>query len=282
MKFLLPIIPIILLLVSCHSNSDTGNTGIIARVGEHILTKEDLASALPPELNSEDSLIITENYIENWIKENLMYDLAKSNINNMDEINQLVDNYKKSLITYQYKEQLINEKMTVQTSDAEMEKYYKENADKFSLETILIKGLFIKVPVDAPQINKIKEWYKSPSIKDIENIEKYSLQNAVNYDYFYDRWVKIDDVMRLFPAPWVNPDALLRQQKQVEVQDSVFCYLLNVKQALFPGDTEPYEYAKPNVREMIINQKRLDFLRDFENDLYRTAVDKRMIKRINN
>lgn len=273
----------IVLFCSCKKtiSSDLGNE-YIAKVGDHVLTMEEYRSQLPKGLNAEDSLIISESIVSTWVKEALMYDLAVSNMSNEADINQLVETYRRSLITYQYQERLINEKMSGELSEDEIKKYYAENIDKFKVEATLIKGLFLKIPKDAPEINKIKEWYKSPSIKNIEKIEKYSFQNAVNYDYFYDRWVRLDEVMQLFPSDWNRSESSFRQQKQVEMQDSTYCYLLNVKEILFAGEREPFDYAKEIVKDMIINQKRLDFLRDFEQDLYQTAVNKGMVKRNKN
>ena len=267
---------------ACNKKTISDSDSVIARIGDHVLTEQDFRLSIPDNLNKEDSLILSESIIKTWIKDMLMYDLAKRNIQNKEAINQLVENYRKSLITYQYQEQLINEKMSKEISGIELERYYKENTDKFKLENILIQGLFLKIPVNAPQINKIKEWYKSLSVSDIENIEKYSIQNAVKYDYFYDRWVQLENVMLLFPYAWENPDALIRQKQHIEVQDSNFYYLLNIKEVLYPGETEPYEYTKSNVKEMIINQKRMDFMRNFEEELYQEAIAKGKVERIKN
>ncbi len=283
MKYISAIIISVILFCTCSKTPDnSSNNSVIVRLDTHILTKQELDEALPTGLTSEDSIIIAENFIAKWCKDALMYDLAKNNINDMKEINQLVENYKKSLITYQYQEQLISEKMSSVITEADIKKYYEENKDKFKLEATLIKGLFLKIPVDAPQINKIKEWYKSPSVKDLENIEKYSIQNAVNYDYFYNRWIRWDDIIACFPSQNQYSDALLHQQKQIEAQDSAFCYLLNVKEVLFAGNNEPYEHAKNYIKDMIINQKRVDFLKKFEDDLYQTALEKGFIKRVVN
>lgn len=279
----LALLAIILLSFSCKKSVNTDlSKPYVAKVGNHILTVEEYHSLLPNTLNIQDSLILSENIISTWVKESLMYDLAKSNLHNEEEINQLVENYKRSLITYQYQDRLIKEKMSGEISEKEMKEFYDENADKFKVETTLIKGLFLKIPKDAPEINKIKEWYKSPSIKNIEKIEKYSFQNAVNYDYFYDRWVILDEVMRLFPGDLAQNLPSLIQQKQVEMQDSTYFYLLNINEARFAGEKEPYEFAKKNVKDVLINQKRLDFLRNFENDLYQTAVQKGLVKRAKN
>ena len=63
----------------------------------------------------------------------------------------------------------------------------------------LIKGLFLKIPVDAPGLTDVKKWYKSTDVASLEKIEKYSVQNATIYEYFYDKWVDFDEVMDNIP-----------------------------------------------------------------------------------
>jgi hypothetical protein len=50
----------------------------------------------------------------------------------------------------------------------------------------LYKGLFLKVPADAPNLSEVKTWYKSGNVASLEKIEKYSIQNAAIYEYFFD------------------------------------------------------------------------------------------------
>ena len=52
------------------------------------------------------------------------------------------------------------------------------------MESPLIKGLFIKVPLTAPQLNNVRRWYKTEKQDAVESLEKYSLQNAVNMNTF--------------------------------------------------------------------------------------------------
>jgi hypothetical protein len=284
--FILPWIPVLFLILllsaSCNKKASTtvAENKAIVKIGDNILKQSELESIIPKGLTPEDSLIAAESYIKKWVQKSLMYDLALININNKEEIDQLVENYRRSLIIHQYQEQLIKEKMSSDITDEEIQNYYTENKDKFRLETVLVKGLFIKVPIDAPQINKIKEWYKSSSIRDLENIEKYSIQNAINYDYFYDRWVNINEIAVLFPMHYSDLGAKLKQQRQIEVQDNTYAYFLNVKDILFAGSNAPFEQTVPNIKVMLMNQKKLDFLRKMEEDLYEKAEKKGRIVRM--
>ena len=136
----------------------------------------------------------------------------------------------------------------------------------------LIKGLFLKIPVDAPGLTDVKKWYKSTDVASLEKIEKYSVQNATIYEYFYDKWVDFDEVMDNIPIHVSNPNAFLKANKYVEVADSSYCYLLNIKEYLPSGSVEPYDYASPHVMEMLVNQRKVEFLKKFEDELYNDAI----------
>lgn len=53
---------------------------------------------------------------------------------------------------------------------------------------------------------------------------------------------------------------------------------LNLADSLSRGDIVPFEYAKPIVQEMLVNQQKVDFLKQTENDIYQRALDKGKIK----
>lgn len=95
-------------------------------------------------------------------------------------------------------------------------------------------------------------------------IEKYSVQNATIYEYFYDKWVDFDEVMDNIPIHVSNPNAFLKANKYVEVADSSYCYLLNIKEYLPSGSVEPYDYASPHVTEMLVNQRKVEFLKNLK------------------
>lgn len=90
------------------------------------------------------------------------------------------------------------------------------------------------------------------------------MQNATIYEYFYDKWVDFDEVMDNIPIHVSNPNAFLKANKYVEVADSSYCYLLNIKEYLPSGSVEPYDYASPHVTEMLVNQRKVEFLKNLK------------------
>ena len=257
---------------ACKEQRDHKGKTPLVEVDGNFLYKEDLMSVLPVGLSKDDSILFTEHYIRSWAEEILLYEKAANNIPDNVDVDKLVENYRKALIMHTYQQELINQKLSNDISEQEIAEYYGKNKELFKLETPLIKGLFIKVPLTAPQLNNVRRWYKSEKQDAIESLEKYSLQNAVKYEYFYDKWVDFDEVMDNIPIHVSNPNAFLKANKYVEVADSSYCYLLNIKEYLPSGSVEPYDYASPHVTEMLVNQRKVEFLKKFEDELYNDAI----------
>jgi hypothetical protein len=278
MRFIFPVVIVSLLLISCSKSDESANSPIV-KVGSKVLTKQVLDENIPAGLSHNDSIIEAEYYIRNWITDVLMYDIAEKNTGSMEHINQLVENYRKSLVIYQYQEQLINEKVVKTISEQDLYNYYKDNKEKFKLDQYLIKGVFLKVPIEAPDIEEIRNSYKSVSSQaSREKLERFSVRNAVTFDYFLDKWVSFDELKNNWPAASRKAVTLETGRNYFEQQDEVHCYFLNVTEFLSPDDFAPFEYAKPVIQEMLVNQRKIDFLKQTEDDIYQRAVDKGDIK----
>lgn len=261
---------------------DSDDDTALVNVNGKILYKNEIDNIIPKGLNPTDSTLAAEGYIKMWIKNELVYEKAAENLGDQSKIDELVENYRQSLVIYTYQEQLIKERLTKNIKDKELEEYYNANLDNLKLESDIIKGLFLKVPLAALQLEDLKKWIKQGNDEAIENIEKYSLQSAVIYDYFYDKWVNLDDVMASIPYSMNgNSKQFLLNNKNLEVQDSTYVYLLNIKEYMLEGSQAPFDYIKGQLLDIVTNKKKVSFIKGFEDDLYNTAVQKNQIKYYN-
>ena len=265
---------IFLLTLACNNNFEIKKNDALVKVGNKILYRSVLEENVPVGLSVEDSIIAAEYFIRTWIKENLLYNIALKNATDIEKIERLVENYRRSLLIYQYEEQLVNERFTKEIDEQSIYDYYNKNKDKLTLEKPLIRGLFIKVPVNAPQLNEIRTGYKSQTAAFRDNMERFSLNNATNFIYFVDKWMDFNDIMDNFPNELLNKEDQTVQKKAFEKQDAGFFYFLNITDYLLQGENIPYEYAKPTIQEILINQRKIDFLKKMEEDLYKRALDR--------
>jgi hypothetical protein len=263
-----------LLAVACNNKLEIKKTNVLVKVGNKSLYRSVLEENIPLGLTGEDSIIAAEYFIRTWINENLLYNIAAKNTNDIETIDRLVDNYRRSLLIYHYEEQLINERLTKEIDEQSLYDYYNRNKDKLKLEKPLVKGLFLKIPVNAPQLNEVRKWYKSLTPEFRDNLEKYSLNNAANFIYFVDIWMDYSDLMENFPQELLIKDDQNVYKKTVEKQDVNYFYFLNITEYLLQGDNAPYEYSKKTIHEILINQQKIDFLKKMEEELYRRALAK--------
>ena len=254
-----------------------GKTPLVEVSGE-FLYKEDLQAALPLNISKDDSVLFAEHYIRNWIEDALLFDKAEGNIPDNDKISKLVENYRRALIMHTYQEELVNQKLANDISEEEINAYYEKNKELFRLDNPLVKGLFIKVPLSSPDLGNVRVWYRKNNQDVIEKLEKYSLRNAVSYDYFYDRWISVPDVAAKIPLKVLDTDAnYLDKNRNVEVKDTAFCYFLHIEDFLGKDKQKPLDFARDEIKEILINLKRVDFINKVKEDLYQRASDRNKI-----
>ena len=260
---------------ACRPDTTSKDEVVLAKVHGYSLLQSEVEKIIPANLSSSDSFLIAENYVEKWIKDVLTYEAAKRNIGKEEEdINRLVEEYRRSLLRYRYQEYMIRSRLTAEIRETDKIAYYEENTHKFVLEQNLIKGLFLKIPAESPGLADVKKWYKSADPTDLENIEKYSIQHASIYDYFYDQWIDFDEMLDKIPVQVPNKAKYLNENQSVEVSDSSYYYFLNISAYLLAGNVTPYEYADVQIQEMMINQRKMNFLKNFEEQLYQDAIRK--------
>ncbi|MDR0743984.1 MAG: peptidyl-prolyl cis-trans isomerase [Tannerella sp.] len=252
---------------------------ILVRIKDKFLTREEVEKMIPANLSSTDSLIRAESIVKKWTIDALMDEAAYQNVgDDKEEIDKLVDEYRRSLIRHRYQERIIRDRVSADISEHDQMNYYEENKQQFILSQNLVKGLFLKVPVDAPGLENVRKWYRSGTVESLEKIEKYSIQNAIIYNYFYDYWVDFEELRTKIPHRISNPAQFLKVNDHLEVSDSTHVYFLNISDKLLIGMQAPFDYVRSQVQNMLVNKRKIDYLREFGETLYRDAVKKGTIK----
>lgn len=273
---------LVLLLPGCTESVDHRGKTPLVQVGNNFLYKEDLVSVIPPGVSEKDSAGIADKFIRNWIDDMLLFVKAEGNIPDNAKIDELVKSYRMELITHTYLEQIVSQEVEGNISDSEIEEFYNKNKDIFLASEPYVKGLFIKVPKTASDISKVKQWYKDKSEFSIDRLEKYGLRNAVDYEYFYDRWRPLNEILLRLPLKEGEKEKIYMQKdKNLKVSDSAFYYFLHMEEFLKEGEILPLEYAGKEVKEMIMNTKRVEFISKMKNDLYNEASEDNDIKYFN-
>lgn len=264
----------VLLLAGCTPSVDHKGKTPLVEVAGNFLYKEDLQAVMPIGLSQKDSTAFADEYIRNWAEDELLYQKAEGNIPDNVKIDERVAAFRKALVMHMYEEELVNQELGNTVSDEEVEAYYRQNSGMFRAGQPYIQGLFMKVPLTASQLSKVRGWYKRNTQDAIDNLSKYGIGNAVSYEYFYDRWIPLSDIAVKLPLKALDTDRdYLNRNRNVEVRDTAFCYFLHVENFLPEGEQLPLEYARSEIKEILINLKRVDFINWMKQDLYKEASE---------
>lgn len=269
---------IMMLLTACSSDVNHHGKTPLVEVDGVFLYKEDMKPSMPVGLSKSDSALFTENFIRNWIEDALLYKQAESNVSDDGRIEELVENYRKSLIMHSYQQSLIEQDLTNELSEEELKRFYETNKALFQVDETLLKGLFIKIPINASGTNRIRRWYKLKDEESIDRLEKYSFSNAVDYMYFYDRWIPASLVLAKLPQKFKNAEQYLQKNRHIELKDTAYYYFLNVDDLLLRGQEKTLDAAREEVKSVMGNLKQTDFMRQVRTDLYQRALERNEIK----
>ena len=62
--------------------------------------------------------------------------------------------------------------------------------------------------------------------------------------------------------------------EEVEQQDSAFTYYVKIREYLPSNSVSPPEYVEAQIRSIILNQRKVRFIKELENNIYLDALNK--------
>lgn len=276
LKFIL----ILVLLAGCKGNDKTVKRIPVAEVDKVILYYDELPNLIQRGVNDADSASIVQNYANKWAKRRLMLLKAEENLSagTKTEIEQQLEETRTNLVLYQYQRQMMLEKMDTVISDTELESYYATNEKSFTLGSNIVKALFIKLPAETPDLQKIKSLARSNDQKDLQQLDSYCYQFAEKFDDFNEDWVTMDRLSVELQQDIENEENFLKRSTFYEKSDSTSVYLISIRDYRLRASLAPFEYVKNDIKRIIWNTRRIEFIQNLENGIYNDALRENSFK----
>jgi hypothetical protein len=251
----------------------------VARAYEKQLYRSDLLEIIPEGTNSQDSAIIARNYIDTWVRTQLMLNKAEEALtDDQKNVNKKIEEYRSSLLIYSYRQKLLVQKMDTVISDEEVVDYYENNIDNFILANEIVKAVFVKVPLTAPSINELRNWVRSATVDDLDKLEKYSIIYAEKFDTFDNSWIYFNTLMKEVPLTIGQPNRYLRYNKNIETSDSLFHYFVHISDHKSEGEVMPLELIRNDIKSILLNKRKIEFYNDLEKKVYNEGVNRNLFE----
>jgi hypothetical protein len=271
---LIRFIPIILLfLVSCSREAGRQDDVKLARVHDQNLYLSDLQGLFPEGIGAQDSINIQNSYINSWINQQLMLHKAMKNLpSGQKDFDKQLEEYKNSLIIYRYKSELIRQNLDTIVPDTEIEAYYNANIADFELQENIVRVWYVKLKRDFKQVPQVRRYMRSENAEDIDKLEKICISHAENYFLDENKWLYFNDLLKEIPIQTYNQEAFLRTRSFVEIEDDPYLYLLRILDFKTSESTSPLSLEKNNIRNIIINKRKIDMVNRLQDDIYQEAT----------
>ena len=221
---------VILLGSSCKLHKSEHDDEVIAKVGDKALLHKDLFSVLPKEMTQLDSTAQSKDFIQRWIKRELMLSMAEKNLTSeQKDFNHELEEYRSSLIIHKYQQQLLGQKLDTALTENDIRQFYDQHPEQFILEQNIVKAVYVEFPKDVARLDQIKKWMMASDDKSRTELESYSFKYATKFDYFNNQWVDFAHLLARMPLHWDKTEQRLKRNNFIEVKDSEKWYFVSIK-----------------------------------------------------
>jgi len=263
------------LLLGCARKDEAITEKPLARVLDRYIFRSDIAGIIPKGLSADDSIAVVRDFVEKWVRNQLILSIAELNLTDEEkDVEQQIDNYRTSLLIYAYEQSYLRQNLDTLVNDEEVEAYYKENQSNFILNESLMKGTFIKIPVTAPDVYKVRQWYRSDNPESIKKLEGYCFKHASVYDHFNDGWVKMNEILPMIPAFYGNSESVFFSRRHIETRDLAYFYFLSAKEVIASGTVSPLEIVRSDIQSIILNKRKIKLINELEAEIYTDAQNR--------
>ncbi|HMT68264.1 MAG TPA: hypothetical protein PKE28_11765, partial [Bacteroidales bacterium] len=270
------IIPLLLLaIVSCRNTATDETRTAVARAGDRVLYLDQIPSGLLAEgMSREDSTSAVQSYIRQWARKELMALRAEESLTPeyKAEVNRQLNEMRNNLLIYQYQHQMIIQKMDTTVTDNEVQDYYVSNLSTFTLTSNLVRALYIKVPEEMSELDRIRKLYRSQESDDIQELEDICTRFGLRFEDYNDEWIPFTQLLMEVPFESVDQEQWLARNSAVELKDDRFSYFMAIREYRLRNSVAPFEYIRGQIRTIILNNRRNDFLQKLEDGVFNEAV----------
>lgn len=234
---------------------------VIARAGDEYLYASDL-DYITKGLKGKDSVQALKNFTETWVKKKLLLQKAADNINEDDAgITKKIDDYRETLLLYEYEKALINQKLDTVIKADELNTWYEKLKNNFTLTSDVYSVYFIRLKDDAPDLKKVRNWILKPKDEsESEQLKGYCKEVAEIYSLDKPVWYEENNFFKNFPLSKFELSQLAVSKNFGEFKRSGEMIYVRVADVKKQGDPNPVELVRDKIVKAIIEKRKLQLL----------------------
>jgi len=259
----------ILCLASCQKNRDK----IVAQVYYHKLYLSEIEQNLPTGLSPEDSVAMVKDYIDNWVKEQLvLYEAEKKLSVREKNFDKKMEDYRRSLLINAYYDKLVSDTTQFRISNEEMEAFVRDFDKRYAVDKDIVRVNYVKLSDKSKLVAAVKDILFDENRRENEKEELMKmLGDSIEYMLDDKTWLYLDDIQAEVPFD-ISDDDLRQHHQYVDKTAGDSRYLLVVLDHKNRRSASETQEEQASVRMMLVNQRKQQFIEDHVNKLYQNAL----------
>ncbi len=273
----LKILIVLLLFVSCRNNGHEDEE-ILARVYDKYLYSSELEKLITAGTSAKDSLMLAKNFINNWVRQNLVIHQAEKNLTEeQKDFEQQLETYRNSLIIFQYERLLIEQKLDTLVTEDQLTEYYEANPANFELRENLLIPNYIVLESGAEESRELAKLLQSDDNEDYEKISQICDSLGLECYLNKDKWISFTELSMNIPVNTLDEENFIRNKNFAEIKEEPYLYLLRIRDYRIKGDTAPISYVSDDIKRVILNKRKTSLIKQMEEDMFNSALEKNEI-----
>jgi hypothetical protein len=269
-------IAFLILLAGCDYFQKSSKEVVVAECYGKYLYESDLQGIVPEGASIMDSIQRVSTFIDSWIKRQVLIHQAENNLDKAKlDLKKQMEEYRNSLIIYEYESQLINQKLDTIVSEDEIAEYYEQNKEDFQLRNTMVRVAYVILNEDEDKDNKQKATFQKllsdPDTLLLQNIDILANYYAVKSYVDVDQWMRLDDLTNIIPIEIFNAESFLKKNKFVCFDMNEYTYMVRFVDYLLEESTSPLEMVSDNIKSVILARRKQEMLEKMKTSLYEKA-----------
>ena len=269
-------------LLSCNLNNEL-DKNIIAKVGDKTLTFEELLEKVPNNIERLDSTVVVNEIINNWALNELLIKNAEMNLSELvkNRLKKNSNEYYNNLLVNTYKKKIASVNSDTLINQNDIAEYYDTNLNNFVLYEDIVQARYIRLNKNNFNINEIKRRFRRFNRDDIIFFDSISLQ-LLNYSLNDSIWINKDLFFKKINVlDDEEIDRIVKKTLYIVKEDSLDVYLVKINRFKGINDKAPLTYIYKRIEELIINKKKVDFIKNFDKEIIENAKQENIFKVFN-
>lgn len=267
------VILLMLLMSACMHRMSDDNDTILAKVHDDYLYEHDLAHILTQKMSPRDSIVLVHSFVNNWVRTMLVIHQAEKNLTSEQlDFEQRLEQYRQSLIIYEYETELVRQQLDTVVGEDEIQKYYESHLLDFELKENIAKVMYVILDKDSPEEEHFVDMFHMPDSLLLDSLELYSKLYARSYFLDTANWIRFNDLLEIIPIEIFNQELTLMNRRLVHLTDDDNIYLLRFVAHKIKDETSPLEYEREDIRNIIINKRKMQLVKLMREEIYQKAL----------